>query len=209
MGRTYQDVVRINSQSGKGGVAYVLQTNYGVELPRWLQIRFSQDVQKLAEEHERELNPDEIWNLFRQVYMGHDSPYALKKFSMTKEEAGDTVTAVLRTSDGEVEISGDAFGTLGAFVDALEKRTGSKLRILNYTEHAMSAGTRAEAIAYVEMDIDGHHQVGVATSQDNESPGTEPSAWRPARTPWARCSRPPWPPTTRRLSGPAEAVPAG
>ena len=164
--RTYQDVVRINSQSGKGGVAYVLQTNYGVELPRWLQIRFSQDVQKLAEERERELNPDEIWNLFQQVYMGHDQPYALKKFSMTKEESGDSVTAELRTRDGEVEISGEAFGTLGAFVDALEKRTGSKLRILNYTEHAMSAGTRAEAIAYVEMDIDGHLQVGVATSQD-------------------------------------------
>ena len=65
-----------------------------------------------------------------------------------------------------MEISGESFGTLGAFVDALEKHSGQKLRILNYAEHALSAGTRAEAIAYVEMDIDGQVQVGVATSQD-------------------------------------------
>ena len=96
VGRTYQDVVRINSQSGKGGVAYVLQANHGVEMPRWLQIRFSQDVQQLAEANERELSPDEIWNLFQQTYMGHETPYTLKKFSMTKEEGGDSVTAVLR-----------------------------------------------------------------------------------------------------------------
>jgi 2-isopropylmalate synthase len=166
VGRTYQDVVRINSQSGKGGVAYVLQANHGVEMPRWLQIRFSQDVQKLAEDQERELSADEIWALFRQTYMGHEAPLTLKKFSMTKEEQGDSVTAVLAGGNTETEISGEAFGTLGAFVDALEKHCGRKLRILNYAEHALSAGTRAEAIAYVELDIDGNQQVGVATSQD-------------------------------------------
>ena len=114
----------------------------------------------------RELSPDEIWNLFQQTYMGHETPYALKKFSMTKEDKGDSVTAVLRQEETDVEISGDSFGTLGAFVDALEKHSGHKLRILNYAEHALSAGTRAEAIAYVEMDIDGSVQVGVSTSQD-------------------------------------------
>ncbi len=166
VGRTYQDVVRINSQSGKGGVSYVLQTHFGVEMPRWLQIRFSQHVQTLAEDCERELTPDEIWDLFQQVYMGHDTPYGLKRFSMTKEESGDQVTAVLGTAGGEVIIRGEAFGTLGAFVQALEAHSGHRLRILNYTEHALSAGTRAEAIAYVEMDINGDPFIGVATSQD-------------------------------------------
>ncbi len=169
VGRTYQDIVRINSQSGKGGISYVLQVNFGVELPRWLQIRFSPHVQILAEEWERELTPDEIWSLFQRVYMNHSMPYTLQKFSMTKEESGDQVTAILRTGDEKVEIAGEAFGTLGAFVNALERRISRQLRILNYTEHALSAGTRAEAIAYVEMDIDGQPQIGVATSQDTVS----------------------------------------
>ena len=169
VGRTYQDVVRINSQSGKGGVAYVLQSNYGIEMPRWLQIRFSQDVQHMAEDLERELNVDEIWQLFQDIYMSSNAPYALKKFSLSKEEQGDTVIAEI-LQDGEPrQISGDAFGTLSAFINGLESHTGSKLRVLNYSEHALSAGTRADAIAYVELDVDGVPHVGVATSQDTVS----------------------------------------
>jgi len=166
VGRTYQDVVRINSQSGKGGVAYVLQSNHDIEMPRWLQIRFSQDVQKLAEDQERELSPDEIWALFQQTYMSNDSPYQLEKFSMTKEEKGDTVAAILVNGADKVEINGEAYGTLGAFIKALESQTGHKLRVLNYNEHALSSGTRADAIAYVELDVNGQQYVGVATSPD-------------------------------------------
>lgn len=167
VGRTYQDVVRINSQSGKGGVAYVLQANHGVEMPRWLQIRFSQDVQKLAEDRERELSPDEIWALFQQTYCAHEEPFALEKFSMSKEEdAGDLVTAVIRNGSKSEEISGNAFGTLGAFINGVECHTGHKLRVLNYSEHALSAGTRADAIAYVELDVNGEPHVGVATNRD-------------------------------------------
>ena len=169
VGRTYQDVVRINSQSGKGGVAYILQSNYGIEMPRWLQIRFSQDVQKMAEGLERELSADEIWQLFQDIYMSHDAPFALTKFALSKEEQGDTVTADIM-EDGETrQIKGEAFGTLSAFIKALENHTGHKLRVLNYSEHALSAGTRADAIAYVELAVDGDHHVGVATSQDTVS----------------------------------------
>ncbi len=169
VGRTYQDVVRINSQSGKGGVAYILQSNYGIEMPRWLQIRFSQDVQKMAEGLERELSADEIWQLFQDIYMSNDVPFALNKFALSKEEQGDTVTADI-LEDGETrQIHGEAFGTLSAFIRALENHTSQKLRVLNYSEHALSAGTRADAIAYVELDIDGEHHVGVATSQDTVS----------------------------------------
>ena len=169
VGRSYQDVVRINSQSGKGGVAYVLQENYGVEMPRWLQIRFSQDVQRMAENQERELNVDEIWSLFQDIYMSGGAPYELQKFSMSKEEQGDTVTAVLVKDEQELEVKGEAFGTLSAFIRGLEQESGYKLRVLNYNEHAMSAGTRADAIAYVEMDVNGVPYVGVATSQDTVS----------------------------------------
>ena len=166
VGRTYQDVVRINSQSGKGGVAYVLQSTHGIEMPRWLQIRFSQDVQRMAEDQARELSSEEIWSLFQQSYMENDAPYALKKFSMTKEEAGDSITAILTNEGREEEVSGEGYGTLTAFIRGLEAHTGHKLRVLNYAEHALSAGTRADAIAYVELDVNGTPNVGVATSQD-------------------------------------------
>jgi len=166
VGRTYQDVVRINSQSGKGGVAYILQSNYGIEMPRWLQIRFSQDVQKMAEGLERELSVEEIWKLFQEIYMANAEPLVLKKFSLSKEELGDTVIAEILDNNDARTIEGQAFGTLSAFIKALENYTSKKLRVLNYSEHALSAGTRADAIAYVELDIDGDHHVGVATSQD-------------------------------------------
>ncbi len=169
LGRTYQDVVRINSQSGKGGVAYVLQNNHGVEMPRWLQIRFSQDVQKMAEDQERELSVDEIWQLFQDIYMTHVAPLQLEKFSMTKEEKGDTVTAQLTNGNTTEEFTGKAFGTLSAFIKGLEAHTGNQLRVLNYNEHALSAGTRAEAIAYVELNVNGVPHVGVATSHDTVS----------------------------------------
>ncbi len=173
VGRTYQDVVRINSQSGKGGVAYVLQANYGVEMPRWLQIRFSGDVQRMAENESRELSHTQIWQLFQDIYMANTSPYALLKFSLVKEEPGDSegdsVTAYLSNNGRELTISAEAFGTLSAFIKALEAHTGKQLRVLNYNEHALSAGTRAEAIAYVELNVDGVVHVGVATSQDTVS----------------------------------------
>ncbi len=169
VGRTYQDVVRINSQSGKGGIAYVLQANYGVELPRWLQIRFSQEVQQLAEMKERELNTEEIWHLFQHTYMVHTQPLALQKFSMSREETGDTLTASLLHAGQTEQITGEAFGTLSAFIEALKKYTGNRLRVLNYAEHALSAGTQADAIAYLELDVNGVSHVGVATSQDTVS----------------------------------------
>ena len=169
VGRSYQDVVRINSQSGKGGVAYVLQENHGVEMPRWLQIRFSQDVQQMAEDNEREVMVDEIWGLFQGIYMNTEGYFQLKKFSMTKEDSGDQVQAELLEDGADVSINGEGFGTLTAFIRGLESHTGLKLRVLNYNEHAMSAGTRADAIAYVELDINGTPFVGVATSQDTVS----------------------------------------
>lgn len=172
LGRSYQDVVRINSQSGKGGVAYVLQDNHGIDMPRWLQIRFSQDVQKLAEDKAAELSVEEIWLLFQHVYMSHAAPFSMNKFSMVKEEGTDTVKVTLLETDhdndnsNEVEIEGEAFGALSAFIAALEKHTNNELRVLNYNQHALSVGTRAEAVAYVELDVNGEQFVGVATSQD-------------------------------------------
>lgn len=165
IGRTYQDVVRINSQSGKGGVAYVLQRDHGIDLPRWMQIDFSRIVQKFSENTEKELAADAVWKLFQNAYMHSDKPLGLKSFNFVRE-GEDNISATLITPSGEQTISGSGNGTLTAFIRALEDYSGKKLRVLNYAEHALSSGTRAEAMAYVQMHIDGEPSAGVGRSHD-------------------------------------------
>lgn len=165
IGRTYQDVVRINSQSGKGGVAYVLQRDYGIELPRWMQIDFSGVVQKHSENTERELSIDEIWALFQKAYM-QETPYSLSSFDFSRSDEGENLNAVLEKDNQSLQVSGKGSGTLTAFIRAMEAHCGKRLRVLNYAEHALSAGTRAEAIAYVQIDIEGEVFAGVSTNKD-------------------------------------------
>ncbi|MBS9778129.1 MAG: 2-isopropylmalate synthase [Gammaproteobacteria bacterium] len=166
IGRSYQDVVRINSQSGKGGVAYVLQRDHGIELPRWMQIDFSRVVQKLSEETERELSVDEIWGLYQRAYMSNETPYTLVKFNLTRSADNDEIIATLSASGTEQIISGTGNGTLTAFIRAMEIHSSKTIRVLNYAEHALSAGTRAEAMAYVQIDINGAVCAGAAQNHD-------------------------------------------
>ncbi len=167
LGRTYQDIVRINSQSGKGGIAYILQQNYGVILPKWLQIDFSKVVQKFSESKEKELTIEEIWTLFENKYLTASSLYSLKKFNLTKFEDGDKILATIIDKDNKsTEIEGRGAGTLTSFIRAMEKHLDKTIRVLNYTEHSLSSGTRAQAIAYVQIEVDGKLQIGVARNQD-------------------------------------------
>lgn len=167
IGRSYQDVVRINSQSGKGGVAYVLQRDHGIELPRWMQIDFSRIVQKRSEDTEKELSIDAIWTLFQQAYLHPDTPFALKHLNkLSRQNDQDEIIATLIGQDGEFKIQGQGNGTLASFIRALESHTGEKIRILNYAEHALSAGTRAKAMAYVQVEIDDLVHAGIGSSHD-------------------------------------------
>lgn len=167
IGRSYQDVVRINSQSGKGGVAYVLQREHGIDLPRWMQIDFSRIVQKQSENTERELSVDAIWQLFQTAYMLRDKPFVLKQFNkLIRQDDQDEIVATLITERGEEQVQGIGSGTLTSFIRAMEDHTGKAIRVLNYAEHALSAGTRAEAIAYVQINIDEQVHAGVSTSHD-------------------------------------------
>lgn len=167
IGRSYQDVVRINSQSGKGGVAYVLQREHGVDLPRWMQIDFSRLVQKQSEKTARELSVDEIWQLFQEAYILRDTPFRLKQFNkLIRQDDKDEIAATLVTKNGEEKVQGVGTGTLTSFIRAMEAHTNKKIRVLNYAEHALSAGTRAEAIAYVQINIDDQVYAGVGTSHD-------------------------------------------
>ena len=166
IGRTYQDVIRVNSQSGKGGVAYVLANKFGFELPRWLQIEFSRVVQKQTEVSGREIQPDEIWALFNQHYLSSDKVLSLEDFNISKHEGRETFTAKLDYFGDELAISGEGDGVLDAFVEALKSAINLDFEILEYGEHALGQGADAEAVTYIQIKCDGHRYSGVAISKD-------------------------------------------
>ncbi|MGW0043184.1 2-isopropylmalate synthase [Rhodococcus sp. NPDC003348] len=173
VGRTYEAVIRVNSQSGKGGVAYIMKADHGLQLPRRLQIEFSQSVQKITDGEGGEVSPKEMWDVFHEEYLAPIIPLERmrQKVTASEEDGGtDAITAVVKVDGKEQEISGSGNGPLAAFVDALST-IGFDVRVLDYNEHAMSAGDDAQAAAYVEAAVtlpDGSTKVvwgvGIATS---------------------------------------------
>ncbi len=158
VGRTYEAVIRINSQSGKGGIAYVLQRDHGIDMPRRMQIEFSQVVQAVADETGRELSADEIWASCRSEYLDTRAPLELvdyRETSDTGEGAVDRLSATVRYGNKEYLISGRGNGPIDAFVSALRSRFGFDIQVVDYREHSAGAGADAQAIAYVELGFDG------------------------------------------------------
>ena len=168
LGRTYQEVIRINSQSGKGGVAYVLEQQAGFALPRWLQIDFSGVVQRHAEITETEVEPARIVELFERHYLGQRAPLDLVGYQVTREHDEDRLVATLDRDGASTTLHGRASGVVGAFVAALEAHSGKKIILLEYSEHTLStsAGAGADAVAYVQLNVEGQRYCGVGRSSD-------------------------------------------
>ncbi|MCB1672533.1 MAG: 2-isopropylmalate synthase [Gammaproteobacteria bacterium] len=166
LGRTYQDVIRVNSQSGKGGVAYVLANKFGFELPRWLQIEFSRVVQKEAEETGQEIAPDKIWQLFNTHYLDNPKVLSLENFSIEKNEGRETFDASINYYGDEIVISGEGDGVLDAFIEALKSSINLEFEVLDYGEHALGQGASAEAVTYIQLKCEGKRYTGVAISKD-------------------------------------------
>jgi 2-isopropylmalate synthase len=168
LGRTYQEVIRINSQSGKGGVAYVLEQQAGFALPRWLQIDFSSVVQRHAEITETEVEATRIVELFERHYLGQRAPLDLAGYQVTREHDEDRLVATLSDNGATTTLHGKASGVVGAFVAALEQHGGKRLILLEYSEHTLSssAGAGADAVAYVQLNVDGQRYCGVGRSSD-------------------------------------------
>jgi 2-isopropylmalate synthase len=164
LGRSYEAVIRVNSQSGKGGVAYVLKADHGLDLPRGLQIEFSKRVQEVADRTGKELTSADIWSLFEATYLGTDH-VALADYSLLPEPRAPErrrIVATVRVDGVEREIEGVGNGPIDAFVDALRGACGIALTVGDYREHALGAGADAQATAYVEMrDKDGVTMWGV------------------------------------------------
>jgi 2-isopropylmalate synthase len=155
VGRSYEAIIRVNSQSGKGGVAYVLKTEHHLELPRRLQIEFSKAIQKIADSEGGEVMPEVIWQAFQGEYLKPVRPLELISLRHLEGEPGhDRIEAVLRVDGVERTIVGSGHGPVDALVEALGDELGISARILDYAEHAMRSGADAAAAAYIEAAID-------------------------------------------------------
>ncbi len=168
VGRTYEAVIRVNSQSGKGGVAYIMKADHGLVLPRRLQIEFSQVIQKITDGEGGEVSSKEMWDAFADEYLAPVRPLErIKQRVIGSETDGgiDVIEATVKIDGAETEIRGEGNGPLAAFVDALGS-VGIDVHVLDYSEHAMSAGEEAAAAAYVEASVGGRTVwgVGIATS---------------------------------------------
>ncbi len=153
VGRSYEAVIRVNSQSGKGGVAYILRSDHQLDLPRRLQIEFSRVIQKLTEGEAGEIEAEAIWSSFSGEYLNRTSPYELESFTSTTNPEGLDEQIVQLKVRGEVQsFRGEGNGPVAAFVDGM-RSAGAEIRVLDYSEHALSEGGDAMAAAYVECEI--------------------------------------------------------
>ena len=152
VGRTYEAVIRVNSQSGKGGMAYIMKSEHTMDLPRRLQIEFSRVVQQRADTEGGEVSADELWRIFEGEYLMPSDPLSLVTVKSVSNGGGYTVTATVRERGHEREITGEGNGPVSAFVDALGI-LGHHVRVLDYSEHALSSGGDAMAAAYVETEV--------------------------------------------------------
>jgi 2-isopropylmalate synthase len=153
VGRSYEAVIRVNSQSGKGGVAYVMKTEHQLELPRRLQIEFSQVVQRVTDSDGGEVAPDRMWEIFSAEYLEQNGPLKLVRHHTSSSQDDLDQLSVEVDIDGETRtLTGAGNGPIAAFVTALAG-AGINLRFLDYAEHALSAGDDAKAAAYVEAEL--------------------------------------------------------
>lgn len=152
VGRTYEAVIRVNSQSGKGGMAYLMKADHKLDLPRRLQIEFSRVVQQATDASGAEISSAELWNIFTQEYVETAGPLRVMGVR-TQNNGVDTIDATVSMNGREFEIHGEGNGPLSAYVDALSSFGTRAVRVLDYSEHAMAAGGDAKAAAYVECEI--------------------------------------------------------
>ncbi len=150
VGRDYEAVIRVNSQSGKGGVAYVMHAEHGLDLPRRLQIEFSRTIQGITEDTGTEIGPRDMWDAFSREYLAADASVSLVSHETTTGEAGSRVEAQILLDGAARTVAGQGNGPISAFVAGLQTDLGFDLDVVDYSEHAVTSGSEARAVAYVE-----------------------------------------------------------
>ncbi|MBL8903759.1 MAG: 2-isopropylmalate synthase [Hyphomicrobiales bacterium] len=167
LGRSYEAVVRINSQSGKGGIAYILETEHGIELPRRLQIEFSKVVQAIADGEGVELSAERLWRSFEGEYLEGNGRFGFIEHNAKSDHGDQDLTARISDDGKHKTIHGHGNGPVDGFVDAMRKESGLAFDVADYREHAMGHGANAAAIAYVELRLaDGSTLFGVGIDKN-------------------------------------------
>jgi len=165
LGRSYEAVIRVNSQSGKGGICYLLETEYGIELPRRLQIEFSQVVQAVMDMQGREMSATDLWRVFASEYRLDGR--VLDSYRLDEEGAGRIrLSATLRIDGQPVALHGQGNGPVDAFAAALQSAFDAELQVLDFHEHAIGSGAKARAAAYIEMRVGERRLYGVGIDAD-------------------------------------------
>ena len=167
VGRTYEAVIRINSQSGKGGISYILEQDYGVTLPRRMQIDFSQVIQKQADETGKELDSKEIWESFENYYLKNNAKkisYNSHEIQSSKEK--EVIKLSLLENNNEIQIEGTGNGPIDAFINALNGHLSSDFKVSDYHQHSISSGSDASAAAYIEIQNKNSSDWGAGIDQN-------------------------------------------
>tara|TARA_B100000965_G_scaffold405289_1_gene438720 strand:+ start:106 stop:1764 length:1659 start_codon:yes stop_codon:yes gene_type:complete len=161
LGRNYEAVVRINSQSGKGGVAFLLEKDHGVSLPRRLQISLSQKIQKLADESGKEIISSQIWEIFEKNYLKPINNFSYIKHASSSKEEVHSLELLMKMNGEETIIEGLGNGPIDSFVNGLSNKLGINIKVADYHQSAISSGSDAKAAAYIELEKDGKTFWGV------------------------------------------------
>lgn len=171
LGRKYEAIIRINSQSGKGGIAYILEQEFGFRLPKNMHPEVSNPVQEFTDNAGRELTVQEVFEIFKNEFVNIKTPLKLERFNIISdgtEDAAVSIDAELIYKDEIKKISGSGNGPISAFFDGLEKTGINKYKLLSYEEHAISSGAHAEAASYIQLEdtTSGEKRFGVGTSRN-------------------------------------------
>lgn len=171
IGRNYQSVIRVNSQSGKGGASYLLEQEMGITLPRWMQIELAGPVQQATEALEGELDTQKIVQVFEQHFMPAESPYALANYQVEKKGNHFQIKGSVENAGQTLAMVGEGNGAISAFVNAISRATGMEVQILQLDEQSLSQSSDAQAIAFVQASINGQRYSAAAQDHDTLSAG--------------------------------------
>ena len=167
LGRTYEAVVRINSQSGKGGIAYILEKDHGVSLPRRLQISLSTKIQKVADETGKELLSHEIWDIFDKNFIQGPNKAELVSFELnTSDGENDSIKVEAKLNQKKLEFSGSGNGPIDAMIQGINKKMGLNLSVTDYHQHSLGTGSDAKAVAYIEVSDGNKTRWGVGIDEN-------------------------------------------
>ena len=157
LGRSYEAIIRINSQSGKGGIAYILKSDYGLDLPRLLQVEFSKVIQKIADETGKEIDPKLIWETFQQEYLERNDPISFRGHTTVPDVTSPdrrVIDARITEKGTDRVVQGSGNGPIAAYVDAIAKGCGLAIKVRDYHQHATGHGADAGSVTYIEAERD-------------------------------------------------------